>query len=79
LPRHKLEIAKRAQGLSRIVGVNGDGVNDSPMLTRADSGTALDMPNSDVSKGAANMILVDHNFASSVQSVQEGRQIFANL
>lgn len=78
-PKHKLEIVKRAQALGHICGVTGDGVNDSPALKKADLGIAMNISGSDVSKEAANMILLDDNFASVVDGVREGRIIFTNL
>ncbi|KNZ44478.1 hypothetical protein VP01_911g1 [Puccinia sorghi] len=83
-PKHKLEIVRRAQALGHIVGVTGDGVNDSPALKKADldahnPGIAMNLSGSDVSKEAANMILLDDNFASVVDGVREGRLIFTNL
>ncbi|CAB4389242.1 unnamed protein product [Rhizophagus irregularis] len=78
-PRHKLDIVKRAQSMGHIVGVTGDGVNDSPALKKADLGISMNKSGSDVSKEAASMILIDDNFASVVKGIAEGRLIFTNL
>jgi sodium/potassium-transporting ATPase subunit alpha len=72
-------IVRACQKIGHVVGVTGDGVNDSPAIKQGDIGISMGISGSDVTKDAADMILLNDDFGSIIDGVEEGRKIFDNL
>ncbi|EAR95129.1 Na,H/K antiporter P-type ATPase alpha subunit family protein (macronuclear) [Tetrahymena thermophila SB210] len=78
-PAQKLQIVQACQSVGFICAVTGDGVNDSPAIKQADIGISMNLSGSDVTKDAADMILLNDDFSSIVTGIEEGRKIFDNI
>ncbi|MDF3055497.1 MAG: hypothetical protein K0Q74_1404, partial [Gammaproteobacteria bacterium] len=78
-PVYKLRLVEALQAQDQVIAMTGDGVNDAPALKRANIGVAMGLKGSEAAKEAAEMVIIDNNFASIVSAIKEGRTVYDNL